>query len=319
MKDAVEDAVANARLRIAGSSASVAPAGVVRVLGPEDEARATELLARAFSGERGGCGADERAEPERAEPERAFDWALGPRMRARALAEPDGAARSVKEAEMRAQRAAWYDYYLRWVVLAGLRYGLVIGLFLGAPSAALGQPDRPDRDRDGRSELAAVAVVLPPGRGWVADTSSWGARARPHMYAIGLRLGGPPPDEWRPADFPPGTSARMRAIGAAGARARAAARSERGWHLYCLATRREHQRAGCAAALLRVLCDVADADGRECFAEAASPRVRALLGRFGFRSARDATPVMPAAADTPDGGKAEPPPTVVLMRRPAAG
>lgn len=315
--DAADEILTRARTRIAEHGLSMARpspsscangralrSATVAVLGEDDEREAVELLANAFSAD--GCPADA------GEPEPAFDWALGPQLRhpSRAPASPLSAQCGSDGAERCTKRATWYNWYLRWVVLVGLRYGLVLGLYLPNGRPALSSPPA----APARGELAAVAVALPPGRHWAADTVSWASRRRPHMYAIGLKVGRPPPDEWRPGDFPPGTSARMRAIGSAAVRAREDAMSERGWHLYAMGTKQAHQRSGCAAMLLRALGEIADADGAEIFAEAASPRLRALLSRFGFQPARDATPAVRADDALPE---CERPPRIVLMRRSA--
>lgn len=303
VQDAVDEALQRARALIARrgearlreGEAAAAPAMTVAVLEEADEPAAVALLASAFS-------ADEGAPASPAEPEAAFDWALGPRMRASPRYGSPDAPVGEECSSRPARRAVWFSWYLRWVVLIGLRYGLLLGLFL--PELGAGE----------RGELAGVAVALPPGRHWVSDTSSWGSRVRPHFYAVGLKMGRPPPDEWRPADYSPGTSARMRAIGSAAVRARAQAASEQGWHVYAMATAMAHQRMGCARELLGALAELADADCADLFAEAASPRLRSMLEQLGFVQAGDATPAVSGPQLLPDG---EQPPRIALMRRPA--
>ena len=172
-------------------------------------------------------------------------------------------------------------------------------------AAAAGCGDAPPR-------LVAVAVLIPPGHGWTTDTTSWASVTRPHIYTLGVASGGPPPDEWRKADYAAGTSTRMREIGAAAVRARGVARADSGWHLYACAVAPEHQRTGCGRALLRAVARVADADGLDCVAESASPRMRELLSSAGFAVELDATPVVARACELCDGVQ---PPEVVLMRR----
>lgn len=135
---------------------------------------------------------------------------------------------------------------------------------------------------------------------------------RPHIYKLAVASGGPPPDEWRKADYFPGTSARMKAIGSAAVRARVFAKADLGWHLYAFAVAPEYQRTGCGRALLSALARVADADGSDCLAESASPRMRELLNRAGYAAELDATPTIAHACDLCDGMR---PPEVVLMRR----
>lgn len=307
---AADNALAQARSRITQMKTDTCG---TRLLDSRDEEAAVALLASAFSGlpapvlrtpstvpvslggARGGSSVCEPPAPAEAEP--VFDWALGPRLRLRAL------HRARELGDVEARRARWFTWYLRWVLLAGLRYGLVLG---ATRSCSL------DHQATGRGEeLVAVLVALPPGRGWVADTSSWASLARPHIYALALQVGGPPPDETSPSDYAPRTSARMKAVGAAGVRARGEASSERGWHLYALAVAPAHQRSGCAASLLRCMAEIADADCVEVFAEAASERARHVLAAAGFVDERDATPLADAAM-LPDG---ESPPRVTLMRR----
>mmetsp|Transcript_14831 Transcript_14831/g.39923 ORF Transcript_14831/g.39923 Transcript_14831/m.39923 type:complete len:283 (+) Transcript_14831:68-916(+) len=192
-----------------------------------------------------------------------FSWALGPKL-------------SANHADKR--RSRWFTWYMTWIFLAGAHYGLVIGA------------------RDAKSgRLTGVAVALPPGRLWAADASSW---SRPHVYHLGLRMGGPPPDALTPGQYAHGTSERMKQVSSAIVhdRMRAAARTgtkasgDEAWFLYFLGVAPEARRAGCARALLCAVSDICAETNRPCLLEASSECARAACAQSGFETRLTARP-----------------------------
>lgn len=188
---------------------------------------------------------------ETTDPEMFLDWVLGPGLRHQ-FAHPD--------------RLAYFDFVMRWIFHTCEIYGMLVGV----------------RDT-ATGELLAVTAMLPPGRTYVVDGSSF---FRPHVLAIITRVGKLPPEMWSPRRFAPNTGARMDAFLAATSTLHhdLTATSDREGHYYVFAVcvSPKAQGRGCARTMLDAISATADGSGHLCYLEANSEKNANVYARLGY-------------------------------------
>jgi len=211
------------------------------LLSRADEAEAVRVMSSSFNGT-----ASTDAEP-------GFDWVLGPAFHGK----HDDPV-----------RVEFFNYYMRWVFLACVKYGIVVGV----------------RDANDGT-LLAVTGALPPGRSHVSESSSF---LKPHMLSLALVVRAGPPDVMKPRAFAPLTTERMEAMNTAMTTGRAAHLDAIGgkdghWYVYVVATAPKAQGRGCTRSALDVLNAVADRSGHTSCLDANSEKNCRIYERLGYR------------------------------------
>mmetsp|Transcript_22077 Transcript_22077/g.59553 ORF Transcript_22077/g.59553 Transcript_22077/m.59553 type:complete len:284 (-) Transcript_22077:142-993(-) len=213
----------------------------VVLLGKEDEQEALRVICASFNGN------------ANADPEPMFDWVLGPELRGK---------------HDHLLRVEFFHYYMRWVFLACLKFGLIFGV----------------RDVNSRNLLACCGV-LPPGRRHITNTSSF---LSPSMLSLFMAVGAPPPDVVKKSEFPAFTTERMSALGAAGNaglkhHAHEVGGREGHWYLYVMATAPEAQGRGCTRTALEAVASFTDASAYPCVLDCGSEKNVRVYSRLGYK------------------------------------
>jgi len=210
------------------------------LLGMKDEKEAVRVLTNSFNGT-----ADSDAEP-------IFDWVLGPELRGK---------------HDHPLRIAFFRYYMRFIFLSCVKYGLVIGV----------------RDTS-TSELMACCGVLPPGRRHITDASNL---LSPTMLSLFVAVGALPPDMIQHKAFPPHVTERVNAMAKAGMAGLEDCASQVGgkeghFYVYAMATAPEAQGKGCTRTALEIVAAFADATGYPCALDSGSEKNTCVYQRLGY-------------------------------------